>query len=188
MNRLKITTRHVAFALALAVLSSCGEKKQDSADGTQNEKGNNPAEATEKDRAEAEAKAKAQQEAEEKAELQQSLVDEAIALIGRVADTTITVKDLATAKTAATKIAEIDTEFLALAKKMEEAGDPTPALVTSFREQYNIASNSMRKRINAAMPDLSENKPVTEVLNQAFNDFGTTLSHPAFKTYGIDGS
>ena len=119
---------------------------------------------------------------------QQALVDQAIALLGGVADAAISVEDAETAKVAAASIDAIDSQFRELSAQMEQAGSPTAELVTKFRKQYNQASETVGARINRAMPDLGRQPEIAQLLNQLFDRFSKTLEHPVFKSYGIDGS
>lgn len=119
---------------------------------------------------------------------QQALVDEAITLIGRVADAAISIEDLNTANSACAIIDQIGVEFQALTAKMEQAGDPGPALVAKFRKQHEQASNDMAERIAESMRGKpKQTEAVAALFNQSFIRLGAILGHRAFQAYGIDG-
>lgn len=168
--------------LAIACLSGCGKKPDPKAADAQPE----PQIPTQTEAAAA-AESAAEKARQATAAHQQALVDEAIVLIGRVADAAISVKDADTAKAAAELIDAIDAEFQTLSEKMTQAGNPPPDLQVKFRKQHDKASAAMAARIGDAMPDLERQPELAQLLNRLFKNFSKTLAHPAFVAYGIDG-
>ena len=165
-------------ALPLVILSGCGEKGAPQAEG----------ESPKPPPTDENGSASAENPTAVAAARQQQLVDQAIALLGEVADAAISVRDTETAKVAAASIDAIDSQFRELSAQMERAGNPTAGLVVKFRKQYNQASETVGARINRAMPDLGSQPEIAQLLNQLFEKFSKTLEHPVFKSYGIDGS